>query len=115
MPDLGKLVMIVDDKENNRKLVRALLGSHGYHVVSAVSGADCLSLLTRLRPNLIILDIMMPEMDGFETCRRIRAETNLRHVPILFLTAYPFAENVQKGLEAGGNDFVAKPYDIDIL
>jgi CheY-like chemotaxis protein len=54
-------------------------------------------------------------MDGFETCRRIRRESGLRHVPILFLTAYPFAENIQKALSVGGNDFVAKPFDIDIL
>lgn len=115
MQENRKVVVVADDNVNNRKLVSMLLQEHGYTVVQTVSGADCLSLLIRMRPSLIILDIMMPDMDGFETCRRIRHDSNLRQVPILFLTAYPFAENIQKALSVGGNDFIAKPFDIDVL
>jgi len=115
MQEHGKVVVVVDDNAENRKLVSGLLSAYGYIVFAAISGVDCLSLLSRVRPNLIILDIMMPDMDGFETCRRIRSEPGLRHVPILFLTAYPLAENVQKGLSVGGSDFIAKPFEIDVL
>jgi DNA-binding response OmpR family regulator len=87
----------------------------GYTVFTAINGFDCLSLLGRVRPNLIILDVMMPEMDGIETCRRIRRESGLHKIPILFVTAYPFAENVQKGVSVGGSDFIAKPFDFDVL
>jgi CheY-like chemotaxis protein len=115
MPEAGKVVLVVDDKAENRKLMSGLLAGSGYTVLTAMGGLDCLSLLGRVRPNLIILDIMMPDMDGFETCRRIRAEIGFKQVPILFLTAYPFAENVAKGRAVGANDFVAKPFDIDVL
>jgi CheY-like chemotaxis protein len=111
----GKLILVVDDKVINQKLVAALLASRGYKVLTASSGAECLGLLRRVRPRLIILDIMMPDMNGFETCRRIRTEAGLRQVPILFLTAYPFADNIQKAMSAGGNDFIAKPFDVDVL
>ena len=115
MQDNGKLVLVVDDKAQNRKLFNGLLSGSGYQVVTAGGGAECLALLAGVRPDLVILDVMMPDMDGFELCRRIRGETGLREMPILFVTAYPFPENLQKALSVGGNDLLAKPFDIDAL
>jgi DNA-binding response OmpR family regulator len=72
-------------------------------------------MLTRVTPRLILLDIQMPEMDGLETCRRIRAIRELAQVPVAFLTASKSAEDVRAGLAAGGNDFIVKPFDIQKL
>ena len=74
-------------------------------------GAECLELSNRFIPKLILLDIRMPDMDGFETCRRLRTNPALRHIPVAFLTALKSAADVTTGLAAGGNDFIVKPFD----
>src|SRR5476649_853460 len=93
----------------------AVLTAAGYTFLAVGSGRECLTMLTRLAPRLILLDIQMPEMDGLETCRRIRAIREMAHVPIAFLTASKSPEDVRAGLAAGGNDFIVKPFDIKKL
>jgi CheY-like chemotaxis protein len=83
----SKTILIVDDLPANRALLTATLSLAGYFVFEATSGAECLHLLERLRPCLILLDVMMPEIDGFETCSRIRQDPELRQIPIAFLTS----------------------------
>jgi two-component system, OmpR family, response regulator len=110
-----KIVLGVDDVPQNLMLLDAVLGAAGYTFLSVASGRECLTMLTRVTPRLILLDIQMPEMDGLETCRRIRAIRELAQVPVAFLTASKSAEDVRAGLAAGGNDFIVKPFDIQKL
>jgi DNA-binding response OmpR family regulator len=105
------IVIGVDDAPDTRALLAALLSHHGYHFFGCESGAECLGLVTRVSPRLILLDVDMPYMDGFETCRRLRAMEPLKPVPIAFLTARKTRDDVRQGLQAGGNDFILKPLD----
>jgi CheY-like chemotaxis protein len=107
----SKIVLGVDDAPENLFLLQAVVKSGGYAFVSAKNGTECLTLIHRLIPRLILLDIQMPDMDGFETCRRLRSNPALRHIPIAFLTALKSTADVTAGLAAGGNDFIVKPFD----
>ncbi|CAN5195733.1 hypothetical protein BH11PSE2_BH11PSE2_09400 [soil metagenome] len=107
----NKTVIGCDDQVENLMILEALIEAHGYTFYGASSGAECLSLALRVDPRLILLDVQMPEMDGFETCRRIRGMFLLRTVPVAFLTARKAPEDVRTGLSAGGNDFIVKPFD----
>jgi two-component system response regulator MprA len=101
------LVMVVDDDPNLRRIYHDVLTANGYSVIAAKSGEECLALLHRTMPKVLVLDIMMPEMDGIETCRRARKMVG-ENVPILFLTAADSMETVRSCLEAGGDDYLMK-------
>jgi len=109
MNGMGKTIVTVDDQMENRMLIKGILENNGYVVFDGKHGPDCLGILNRVTPRLILLDIQMPEMDGFELCKRIRQNASFRHVPIAFLTACKTIEEVQKGKAVGGNDFLLKP------
>ncbi|MGH7123231.1 MAG: response regulator [Stellaceae bacterium] len=108
----SRIVLGVDDAPENLFLLQSAVKAGGYTFMGARSGAECLSLLRRLVPKLILLDIEMPVLDVFETCRQIRAIPALQQVPIAFLTARKTSEDVRKCLEIGGNDFIIKPFDV---
>jgi two-component system, sensor histidine kinase and response regulator len=107
----SKVIVGVDDADDSRKLLDRVVSDAGYTYLGVASGQECLTLLARTVPRLILLDIQMPDMDGFETCRRLRAYKHLIHVPIAFLTARKTTEDVRKGMAAGGNVFIVKPFD----
>jgi CheY-like chemotaxis protein len=107
----SKIVLGVDDAPESLLFLRAVVKSGGYTFFAGTNGAECLTLIHRLIPRLILLDIQMPDLDGFETCRRLRANPTLRQIPIVFLTALKSATDVTTGLAAGGNDFIIKPFD----
>ncbi len=102
-----KLVLLVEDNESARRLHADFLKSMSYQVVSGVNGLDALRLLERVKPDVILLDIMMPELDGISACRQIREKFG-DATPIIFLTAAYESETVRKALAAGGNDYVIK-------
>jgi CheY-like chemotaxis protein len=108
----SKIVLGVDDAAENLFLLQSAVKSGGYTFVGARSGAECLSLLRRVVPKVVLLDIEMPMLDGFETCRQIRALPQARQVPIVFLTARKTSDDVKMCLAVGGNDFIIKPFDI---
>jgi CheY-like chemotaxis protein len=110
----NKLILGVDDQIENIMMLQAVIEGAGYGFLSASSGVECLSLAARATPRLILLDIQMPEMDGFETCRRLRQVLGLR-APVAFLTGRQSPEDVKAGLAAGGNDFIVKPFDHERL
>jgi len=89
------VIIDVDDTPENLTLLGHVVGAAGYTFFSALGGAECLSLLARIEPRLILLDIQMPGMDGFETCRQIRSDVRLRHVPVAFLTSRKTTEDVR--------------------
>jgi DNA-binding response OmpR family regulator len=105
----GELILLVDDEPNILELARLYLEREGFRVEAARDGAAALAAATRLRPDLIVLDLMLPEVDGLEVCRRLRAKDD--RVPILMLTARD--EDVDKilGLELGADDYLTKPFN----
>lgn len=111
----NKIVIGVDDLPQHLKLLQQCILSGGYSFIGAASGLECLALVTRIEPRLILLDVQMPDLDGFETCRRLRNEQSLNHVPIAFLTARNSPDDVKLGLAAGGNDFILKPVALSRL
>ncbi len=107
----GKVVLGVDDQPENIMMLESILESQGFTFFGAASGMDCLSLAQRVNPRLILLDVQMPLMDGYETCRRLRRIPEFRTIPVAFLTARKEVEDVRTGIAVGGNDFIVKPFD----
>ena len=104
-------ILIVDDEEVNVKLIKGMFAPENYNLISASSGSEALSMLAPNRPDLILLDVMMPEMDGFETCRTIKLDKNTRTIPVLMVTALSEKEHRLKALDCGADDFLSKPVD----
>jgi DNA-binding NtrC family response regulator len=110
-PDLqGAKVLVVDDQPANLEVLCDLLESRGYSVLFAPSGQIALKSACRAVPDLILLDVMMPEMDGLETCRRLKQDPRTRRIPVIFITARDLEEDVVAGFGVGGVDYIAKPF-----
>lgn len=108
-------VLVVDDEEANRLLLRDPLEAQGYEIEEAESGLQALSCVERRRPDVLLLDLMMPGMDGFQVCRRLKANPKTAHIPVLIVTALSERKERLLGIEAGANDFLNKPVDIQDL
>ena len=104
-------VLIVDDDPTAREALVAILEGEAYELQQAKDGIQALRMLKQLQPDLILLDVMMPAMDGFEVCRRIRATPSLAEVPIILLTALDDRDSLLRGIESGADDFLSKPPD----
>jgi sigma-B regulation protein RsbU (phosphoserine phosphatase) len=102
-------ILVVDDTEANLKLLRALLRGAGYEVVTASGGEEGIRAAGAERPDLILLDIMMPDLTGFEVCQRLRGAPETRETPVVFLTALHELEDHMRGMDAGGDDVLTKP------
>ena len=102
-------ILIVDDKTANLDLLRDMLAPLGHQIFFATSGAKALSIASSVRPDLVLLDVMMPDMDGFETCRRLKAEEALAEIPVIFVTARTDVADLARGFAAGAVDYVTKP------
>lgn len=106
---MAEKILIVDDDLDSLKLIGLMLQRHGYEVVAANSGTQALVKATNDHPNLIILDVMMPDMDGYEVCRRLRANAETRPIPIIMFTAKTLVDDKVAGFEAGADDYLTKP------
>ncbi len=106
---MSEKILIVDDDLDSLKLIGLMLQRHGYEVIAANAGAQALAKAVSERPNLIILDIMMPDMDGYEVCRRLRAHQTTRAIPIIMFTAKTLVDDKVAGFEAGADDYLTKP------
>lgn len=108
-------ILITDDREENRIILTELFGSLGYETFTAASGQEALETIKNIKPDLLLLDVMMPEMDGCEVCQSLKADPETRNIPVVLISG--LADNASKvrGLEAGANDFVAKPFDMTEL
>jgi two-component system OmpR family response regulator len=106
-------VLVVDDEPNIRELVQVALKFHGCAVTTGATGGDALRLAAADQPDLIVLDVMLPDIDGFEVCRRLRASDN--EVPIIFLTARDTTSESITGLTLGGDDYITKPFSVEAL
>ena len=104
-------ILIVDDTPANVHILQTRLAAHGYDIVTANDGEAALAAVTEMQPDLILLDVMMPKMDGFEVCRRLRADASLPFTPIILVTAKTDPKDIVAGLEAGGDEYLTKPVD----
>jgi diguanylate cyclase (GGDEF)-like protein len=113
--DVPATILIVDDHEDNVELLRARLEARGYHTTAAEDGEAALQLVEAQPPDLILLDVMMPKVDGIEVARRIRANKALPFIPIIMQTALDSTEQTVEGLDAGADDYITKPINFAVL
>ncbi len=102
-------VLVVDDVPANVKLLEARLSAEYFDVITAMSGSEALAICEKAECDIVLLDVMMPDMDGFEVCRRIKANRATHHIPVVMVTALDHPSDRVKGLEAGADDFLTKP------
>ena len=108
-------VLVVDDVVSNVLLLKVLLTNEKFKVITAGNGKEALSQAVNARPDLILLDVMMPEMNGFEVAERLKADPETQHTPIIFLTALNTTADIVKGFKVGANDFISKPFNKEEL
>lgn len=108
-------VLVVDDDDFQRKMLGKILEAENYHLVFAAGGVEALSILHKIRPDLILMDVMMPGMDGMETTRRLKAIPQFANVPVVMATGKSVGNVVTDSLKAGAIDFVVKPFDRETL
>jgi DNA-binding response OmpR family regulator len=106
---LRPLILIVDDERRNRQLLEVMLGGEGYDLISAESGRDALDKVRERAPDLILLDVMMPGMNGYEVATSVKEDPRTRHIPIIILTALDDKSSRIHGLSAGAEEFITKP------
>jgi two-component system OmpR family response regulator len=109
----GETLLLVDDEDNLRSMLEAALRHMGFEVHAAATGREALEAVPKVRPDLIVLDVMLPDLDGFEVCRRLRSEGS--RIPVLFLTARDATEDKVRGLTLGGDDYLVKPFSLEEL
>jgi CheY-like chemotaxis protein len=102
-------LLVIDDQLDNFDVVEALLASENYQLFYASSGTKAFSLLESMSPDLILLDVMMPEMDGLQICSRLKADLQYQHIPIIMVTALTSKADLARCLEQGADDFISKP------
>ena len=111
-----KKILVVDDEPIGRQLLQAVLLPEGYDVEVAENGMDAIAKMRSFLPDLVLLDVMMPGMDGYETMRKVKVDTSISHIPVIYITALDDRDSRIRGLESGANDYIAKPFDrIEIL
>ena len=107
---MSKRILVVEDQEDNRRIVRDLLTSAGYEIIEAVTGEEGVALAETQHPDLILMDIQLPVIDGYEAARRIKVNQALHHIPIIAVTSYALSGDDVKAFASGCDDYVAKPY-----
>jgi two-component system cell cycle response regulator DivK len=107
---MSRRILAVDDQEDNRRILRDLLTSAGYEVTEATTGEDAVTLAQANPPDLILMDIQLPGIDGYEATRRIKADPRLRTVPLIVVTSYALSGDDAKAFSAGADAYVSKPF-----
>ena len=108
-------ILAIDDTPENIEILRVRLNANGYEVLSAVDGEDGLAKARELLPDLILLDVMMPKMDGIAVVRELKKDPALRSIPVILVTAKSQTRDLVEGLDAGGDDYLTKPFDHSAL
>ncbi len=107
---MSKRILVVEDQEDNRQIIRDTLSATDYQIMEAENGEEALAAVAKQRPDLILMDIQMPILDGYEATRRIKADPALNSIPIIAITSYALSGDEQKARAAGCDDYVPKPY-----
>ncbi|MCX6154735.1 MAG: response regulator [Candidatus Kapabacteria bacterium] len=108
-------ILVVDDNKITTKLLKRYLESNGYDAKEAFDGIDCLEKIGERHPDAVVLDVMMPRMDGYETVKRIKSDDTTKHIPVVIVTALNDVANQLKSIEAGSDDFLSKPIEEKLL
>ncbi|MDD6035483.1 MAG: response regulator [Lachnospiraceae bacterium] len=109
------IVLIADDVEANRLVLKDIISEMGYQAVLAENGIQALKLAQHIRPQLIILDVAMPEMDGYEACRRLKEDTDTKEIPVIFISALDEPNDIVRGFSLGGEDYIVKPFISEVV
>lgn len=112
---ISPTILIVDDNSNNVKIIAITLRAFNYKLVIATNGQSAIDMVEKTRPDLVLMDVMMPGMDGYETCERIKSKKENENIPVIFLTALSEKANIIRGFEAGGVDYITKPFNKEEL
>jgi two-component system, cell cycle response regulator DivK len=107
---MSKTILVVEDQADNRQILRDLLGSAGFRMIEAHDGEQALTVARSERPNLILMDIQLPILDGYEATRSIKRDPELKHIPVIAVTSYALSGDEERAREAGCDGYVAKPY-----
>jgi two-component system, cell cycle response regulator DivK len=107
---MSKSILVVEDQEDNRQIIRDMLTFTDYEIIEAESGEQALAAVAKQRPDLILMDIQLPGIDGYEATRQIKADPALRSIPIIAVTSYALSGEEQKARAAGCDEYVPKPY-----
>ena len=107
---MSKRILVIEDTEDNRQIIRDLLTSAGFEMIEAVTGEEGVAMAAQHKPDLILMDIQLPVIDGYEATRRIKAIPELRAIPVIAVTSYALAGDEQKTRDAGCDGYVAKPF-----
>ena len=107
---MSQRILVIEDNEDNRRIVRDLLTSVGYEIIEAVTGEEGVTAAGAQVPDLILMDIQLPGLDGYDTTRRIKANPTLHHIPIIAVTSYALSGDDVKAYEAGCDGYVSKPF-----
>jgi two-component system, cell cycle response regulator DivK len=107
---MRRCILVVEDQLDNRLILRDCLGNAGYELLEAENGAEALTMVARQRPDLILMDIQLPVMDGYEATRRLKADPATKSIPIIVVTSYALSGDEAKAREAGCDAYVSKPY-----
>jgi two-component system cell cycle response regulator DivK len=107
---MKKTILVVEDQEDNRRILRDLLTNSGFEVVEAVTGTDGVSMVETHQPHLILMDIQLPGIDGYEATRRIKSNPDFQNIPIIVVTSYALSGDDKKAFEAGCDAYVTKPF-----
>ena len=107
---MKKRILVVEDQDDNRQILRDLLTKAGFDLIEAENGEDAVALAQTSRPDLILMDIQLPILDGYEATRRIKADPDLKSIPIIVVTSYALSGDEEKARLAGCDDYVAKPF-----
>ena len=113
--DQEETILLVDDNSANLQILHETLDGHGYKLLVAKNGQSALAIAQKAKPSLILLDIMMPEMDGYEVCKRLMADENTKQIPVIFVTALTGDEDEAKGLTLGAVDYITKPFNPELV
>jgi DNA-binding response OmpR family regulator len=108
-------IFVVDDSPINLKLVSGALGAAGYEIITAQNGREALQRVDQVQPDLVVLDVVMPDLSGYEVCRRLRQKPGFAQLPIMMLTSNDSLEERISGLEAGADDYMSKPFQVPEL
>jgi two-component system cell cycle response regulator DivK len=107
---MNKTILVVEDQEDNRQILRDLLASSGFLMIEAHDGQQALAIARSQRPDLILMDIQLPVVDGYEATRSIKRDPELKHIPVIAVTSYALSGDEERAREAGCDAYVAKPY-----
>ena len=107
---MNKRILVVEDQPDNRQIIRDMLADTGYEIAEAENGEEALAAITKQRPDLILMDIQLPIMDGYAATRRIKTDPALKSIPVIAVTSYALSGEEKKAREAGCDDYVPKPY-----